>query len=151
MINRVEKFLSEYIEAGSDIITFHYEIDEDINKIISKIKNKGIKCGLAIKPKTAWSEILPYLDLIDQVTIMTVEPGFGGQKFMRDQVDKIKNISDHIKLNKMNVEVEIDGGINFETGKTCVEAGADILVAGSFLFNQGDLISSTNKMSENFN
>tara|TARA_B100000963_G_scaffold40495_3_gene30148 strand:- start:1316 stop:1972 length:657 start_codon:yes stop_codon:yes gene_type:complete len=151
MINRVEKFLSEYIEAGSDIITFHYEIDEDINKIISKIKNKGIKCGLAIKPKTTWSEILPYLDLIDQVTIMTVEPGFGGQKFMRDQVDKIKNISDHIKLNKMNVEVEIDGGINFETGKTCVEAGADILVAGSFLFNQGDLISSTNKMSENFN
>ena len=82
---------------------------------------------------------------------MTVEPGFGGQKFMSNQVDKIKNISDHIKLKKMNVEVEIDGGINFETGKTCVEAGADILVAGSFLFNQGDLISSTNKMSDNFN
>ena len=151
MINRVGKFLDEYINAGSDIITFHYEIDEDIRKIISKIKNKGIKCGLAIKPSTTWSELLPYLDLIDQVTIMTVEPGFGGQKFMSNQVDKIKNISDHIKLKKMNVEVEIDGGINFETGKTCVEAGADILVAGSFLFNQGDLISSTNKMSDNFN
>ena len=151
MINRVGKFLDEYINAGSDIITFHYEINEDIRKIISKIKNKGIKCGLAIKPSTTWSELLPYLDLIDQVTIMTVEPGFGGQKFMSNQVDKIKNISDHIKLKKMNVEVEIDGGINFETGKTCVEAGADILVAGSFLFNQGDLISSTNKMSDNFN
>ena len=151
MINRVGKFLDEYIKAGSDIITFHYEIDEDIRKIISKIKNKGIKCGLAIKPSTTWSELLPYLDLIDQVTIMTVEPGFGGQKFMNNQVDKIKNISDHIKLKNMNVEVEIDGGINFETGKTCVEAGADILVAGSFLFNQGDLISSTNKMSDNFN
>ena len=151
MINRVGKFLDEYIKAGSDIITFHYEINEDIRKIISKIKNKGIKCGLAIKPSTTWSELLPYLDLIDQVTIMTVEPGFGGQKFMSNQVDKIKNISDHIKLKKMNVEVEIDGGINFETGKTCVEAGADILVAGSFLFNQGDLISSTNKMSDNFN
>ena len=151
MINRVGKFLDEYINAGSDIITFHYEIDEDIRKIISKIKNKGIKCGLAIKPSTTWSELLPYLDLIDQVTIMTVEPGFGGQKFMSNQVDKIKNISDHIKLKNMNVEVEIDGGINFETGKTCVEAGADILVAGSFLFNQGDLISSTNKMSDNFN
>ena len=151
MINRVDKFLDEYIKAGSDIITFHYEIDEDIRKIISKIKNKGIKCGLAIKPSTTWSELLPYLDLIDQVTIMTVEPGFGGQKFMSNQVDKIKNISDHIKLKNMNVEVEIDGGINFETGKTCVEAGADILVAGSFLFNQGDLISSTNKMSDNFN
>ena len=151
MINRVGKFLDEYIKAGSDIITFHYEINEDIRKIISKIKNKGIKCGLAIKPSTTWSELLPYLDLIDQVTIMTVEPGFGGQKFMSNQVDKIKNISDHIKLKNMNVEVEIDGGINFETGKTCVEAGADILVAGSFLFNQGDLISSTNKMSDNFN
>ena len=151
MINRVGKFLDEYIKAGSDIITFHYEIDEDIRKIISKIKNKGLKCGLAIKPSTTWSELLPYLDLIDQVTIMTVEPGFGGQKFMNNQVDKIKNISDHIKLKNMNVEVEIDGGINFETGKTCVEAGADILVAGSFLFNQGDLISSTNKMSDNFN
>ena len=151
MINRVDKFLDEYIKAGSDIITFHYEVDEDIQKIISKIKNKGIKCGLAIKPRTTWSEILPYLDLIDQVTIMTVEPGFGGQKFMNNQVDKIKNISNQIKLNNMNVEVEIDGGINFETGKTCVEAGADILVAGSFLFNQGDLISSTNKMSDNFN
>ena len=76
MINRVGKFLDEYIKAGSDIITFHYEIDEDIRKIISKIKNKGIKCGLAIKPSTTWSELLPYLDLIDQVTIMTVEPGF---------------------------------------------------------------------------
>ena len=151
MINRVDKFLDEYIKAGSDIITFHYEIDEDIQKIISKIKNKGIKCGLAIKPRTTWSEILPYLDLIDQVTIMTVEPGFGGQKFMNNQVDKIKNISNQIKLNNMNVEVEIDGGINFETGKICIEAGADILVAGSFLFNQGDLISSTNKMLENFN
>ena len=82
---------------------------------------------------------------------MTVEPGFGGQKFMNNQVDKIKNISNQIKLNNMNVEVEIDGGINFETGKICIEAGADILVAGSFLFNQGDLISSTNKMLENFN
>ena len=151
MINRVGKFLDEYINAGSDIITFHYEINEDLRKIISKIKNKGIKCGLAIKPSTTWSELLPYLDLIDQVTIMTVEPGFGGQKFMSNQVDKIKNISDHIKLKKMNVEVEIDGGINFETGKTCVEAGADILVAGSFLFNQGDLITATNKLSDIFN
>ena len=151
MIKRVGRFIDNYINAGSDIITFHCEIDEDIQKIISKIKNKGIKCGLAIKPRTSWSEILPYLDLIDQVTIMTVEPGFGGQKFMNNQVDKIKNISNQIKLNNMNVEVEIDGGINFETGKICIEAGADILVAGSFLFNQGDLISSTNKMLENFN
>ena len=151
MINRVEKFLDDYIRAGSDIITFHIEINEDIENIIKKIKAKGIKCGLAIKPKTSWSEIQPYLQLIDQVIIMTVEPGFGGQEFMNDQVNKIKNISNYIKLNNLRVGIEIDGGINFETGKTCVEAGANILVAGSFLFNQGDLIAATNSLSDKFN
>lgn len=151
MINRVEKFLDDYIGAGSDIITFHIEINEDIENIIKKIKAKGIKCGLAIKPKTSWSEIQPYLQLIDQVIIMTVEPGFGGQEFMNDQVDKIKNISNYIKLNNLRVGIEIDGGINFETGQTCVEAGANILVAGSFLFNQGDLIAATNSLSDKFN
>tara|TARA_B100000161_G_scaffold58205_1_gene38507 strand:+ start:194 stop:850 length:657 start_codon:yes stop_codon:yes gene_type:complete len=151
MINRVEKFLDDYIRAGSDIITFHIEINEDIENIIKKIKAKGIKCGLAIKPKTSWSEIQPYLQLIDQVIIMTVEPGFGGQEFMNDQVDKIKNISNYIKLNNLRVGIEIDGGINFETGQTCVEAGANILVAGSFLFNQGDLIAATNSLSDKFN
>ena len=151
MINRVERFLDDYIRAGSDIITFHIEINEDIGNIIKKIKAKGIKCGLAIKPKTSWSEIQPYLQLIDQVIIMTVEPGFGGQEFMNDQVDKIKNISNYIKLNKLRVGIEIDGGINFETGQTCVEAGANILVAGSFLFNQGDLIAATNSLSDKFN
>ena len=151
MINRVEKFLDDYIRAGSDIITFHIEIKEDIENIIKKIKAKGIKCGLAIKPKTSWSEIQPYLQHIDQVIIMTVEPGFGGQEFMNDQVDKIKNISNYIKLNNLRVGIEIDGGINFETGQTCVEAGANILVAGSFLFNQGDLIAATNSLSDKFN
>ena len=151
MINRVDKFLDDYIRAGSDIITFHIEINEDIENIIKKIKAKGIKCGLAIKPKTSWSEIQPYLQHIDQVTIMTVEPGFGGQEFMNDQVDKIKNISNYIKLNNLRVGIEIDGGINFETGQTCVEAGANILVAGSFLFNQGDLIAATNSLSDKFN
>ena len=151
MINRVEKFLDDYIRAGSDIITFHIEINEDIGNIIKKIKAKGIKCGLAIKPKTSWSEIQPYLKHIDQVIIMTVEPGFGGQEFMNDQVDKIKNISNYIKLNNLRVGIEIDGGINFETGQTCVEAGANILVAGSFLFNQGDLIAATNSLSDKFN
>ena len=151
MINRVEKFLDDYIRAGSDIITFHIEINEDIENIIKKIKAKGIKCGLAIKPKTSWSEIKPYLQHIDQVIIMTVEPGFGGQEFMNDQVDKIKNISNYLKSNNLRVGIEIDGGINFETGQTCVEAGANILVAGSFLFNQGDLIAATNSLSDKFN
>ena len=151
MINRVETFLDEYINAGSDIVTFHCEVNEDLKKIIAKIKKSGIKCGLAIKPKTSWTEIKPYLNFVDQITIMTVEPGFGGQEFMNDQVVKIKHISDYIKANDLNVNIEIDGGINYETGKICVDAGANILVAGSFIFNQGDLITATNKLSDNFN
>ena len=151
MINRVEKFLDDYVEAGANIISFHLEINANIENIIKKIKKKGVKCGLAIKPNTPWSEIQPYLQYIDQIIIMTVEPGFGGQKFMYDQIDKIKNISSHIKFNSLNIDIEIDGGINFETGKICVEAGANILVAGSFLFNQGDLISATNVLSDKFN
>ena len=151
MINRVEKFLDEYINAGSDVITFHCEVNEDLKEIITKIKKSRIKCGLAIKPKTPWTEIKPYLNFVDQIIIMTVEPGFGGQEFMNDQVDKIKHISDYIKANDLNVNIEIDGGINYETGKICVDAGANILVAGSFLFNQGDLITATNKLSDNFN
>ena len=151
MINRVEKFLDEYINAGSDVITFHCEVNEDLKEIITKIKKGGIKCGLAIKPKTPWTEIKPYLNFVDQIIIMTVEPGFGGQEFMNNQVDKIKHISDYVKANDLNVNIEIDGGINYETGKICVDAGANILVAGSFLFNQGDLITATNKLSDNFN
>ena len=151
MINRVEKFLDEYIEAGSDIISFHLEIDEDIEKIITRIKKKGVKCGLSIKPNTSWIEIQPYLNLIDQLIVMTVEPGFGGQAFMEDQVIKIKEISNQLKSNNLNFEIEIDGGVNFETGQKCVEAGAHVLVAGSFLFNQGDLIKATNTLSEKFN
>ena len=151
MINRVEKFLDDYVEAGADIISFHLEINENIENIIKKIKKKGIKCGLAIKPNTPWPEIQPYLQYIYQIIIMTVEPGFVGQKFMNDQVDKIKNISDYIKLNNLKVGIEIDGGINFETGKTCVEAGANILVAGSFLFNQDDFIEATNTFFDKFN
>ena len=151
MINRVKNFLDEYINAGSDVITFHCEVNEDIKEIITKIKKGGIKSGLAIKPKTPWTEIKPYLNFVDQIIIMTVEPGFGGQEFMNDQIDKIKNISDYVKTNDLNVSIEIDGGINYETGKICVDAGANILVAGSFLFNQGDLITATNKLSDNFN
>ena len=139
MINRVEKFLDEYIKSGSDIITFHLEIDENINSLIEKVREHGVKCGLAIKPK------------IDQVIIMTVEPGFGGQSFMNDQINKIENISSYIKSHGLNLDIEIDGGINYETGKLCTDAGANILVAGSFLFKQENLIEATNQLYDFFN
>ena len=151
MIYRVNKYLDDYIKAGSNIITFHYEINENLNEIIDKIKLNGIKAGIAIKPKTSWKEIKKYLHLVDQVIIMTVEPGFGGQSFLYDQIKKIESISQYIKENNLDVDIEIDGGVNYETGKLCVDAGANILVAGSFLFEQSDLTRATNKLNDYFN
>ena len=151
MINRVGKFLDDYIKAGADIITFHLEIDEDINELIIKIKNNNIKCGIAIKPATPWEDLKPYLDNIDQIIIMTVEPGFGGQKFMDDQLSKIAQLKKYLVDNQYQIDLEIDGGVNFETGKKCIDAGANILVAGSFLFKQEDLTQATNQLNEFFN
>jgi len=151
MINRVGKFLDDYINAGSDIITFHLEVEENQNELISKIKSKNIKVGIAIKPNTPWEEIKSLLHSIDQVIVMTVEPGFGGQSFMDSQIDKIKNISNYVRDQKLNVDIEIDGGVNYETGKTCIDAGANILVAGSFLFKQENLLTATNKLNNFFN
>ena len=151
MISRVGKFLDEYIKAGSDIITFHLEIDEDINDLITKIKNNNIQCGIAIKPATPWENLKPYLDNIDQIIIMTVEPGFGGQKFMDDQLSKITQLKKYLVDNQYQIDLEIDGGVNFETGKKCIDAGANILVAGSFLFKQEDLTQATNQLNDFFN
>ena len=144
MIRRVGNFLDNYIKAGSDIITFHYEIEEDLIQLINKIKENNVKAGIAIKPDTPWEKIEEYLHVIDQVIIMTVEPGFGGQSFMNNQLNKIESISHYVKENKLNVNIEIDGGVNYETGKLCINAGANILVAGSFLFEQENLLIAAN-------
>ena len=151
MTKRVSKFLDNYIRAGSNILTFHFEIEENLNEIIKKIKDNKIKAGIAIKPKTPWEKIKEYLHTVDQVIIMTVEPGFGGQSFMSDQIKKIEDISHYIKENNLDVNIEIDGGVNYETGKLCINAGANILVAGSFLFEQENLITATNKLNDFFN
>ncbi len=151
MIKRVGTYLDDYIKGGSDIITFHYEIDENLNELVNKIRENNIKVGIAIKPKTHWLEIKKYLHTVDQVIIMTVEPGFGGQSFMNNQIKKIEDISNYIKENNLDVNIEIDGGVNYETGKLCIQAGANILVAGSFLFKQENLITATNKLNDFFN
>jgi len=151
MINRVGRFLNDYISAGSNIITFHSEIDENIKEIISKIKTNNIKCGIAIKPATPWEDLKPYLNDIDQIIIMTVEPGFGGQKFMDDQLLKINQLKNYISNNQLHIDLEVDGGVNYETGKKCVDAGANILVAGSFLFKQENLTQASNQLYDFFN
>jgi len=151
MINRVGKFLDDYIQAGSDIITIHLEIEENIKELISKIKTNNIKCGIAIKPATPWEDLKPYLNDIDQIIIMTVEPGFGGQKFMEDQLLKIEQLKNYISQNQLHVDLEVDGGVNYETGKKCVDAGANILVAGSFLFKQENLTQAADQLYDFFN
>ena len=151
MINRVGKFLDDYVKAGSDIITFHLEIDENIKELISKIKTNNIKCGIAIKPATPWEDLKPYLNDIDQIIIMTVEPGFGGQKFMEDQLLKIEQLKNYISQNQLHVDLEVDGGVNYEIGQKCVDAGANILVAGSFLFKQENLMQASNQLFDFFN
>ena len=151
MINRVGKFINEYIQTGADLITFHIEVDENINEIIKAIKSSNIKCGISLKPKTNWEVIKPYIANLDQILIMTVEPGFGGQSFMKDQLEKIKKIREFANSQNIQIDIQVDGGINYETGKLCAGAGANVLVAGSFLFKQENLTLATNKLCEYFN
>ena len=130
MINRVGKFLDDYIKAGSDIITFHLEIDENINELISKIKTNNIKCGIAIKPATPWEDLKPYLNNIDQIIIMTVEPGLV-IKSMEDQLSKIEQQNLSPKINF--ILILVDGGVNYETGKKCVDVGSIFWLLGLFI------------------
>jgi ribulose-phosphate 3-epimerase len=141
MISQPEKYADEFIKAGAQLITFHIEALKapKVLKLIKHIKSNKVKVGIAIKPKTKVETILPYLKLIDLVLVMSVEPGFGGQKFMPLAVEKIKSLRFYIKKNKLKTLIEVDGGINLETSKMCVDAGVDVLVAGSYLFGAKDL------------
>ena len=134
MISPVEPFIKEFINAGSDIISFHPEADKNTKKIISTIKKSNCKVGIAVHPNIKIEEIKEFLNDVDLVIIMTVVPGFGGQKFLEDQVNKISELKEIRKNINANFEIEIDGGINYQTSKICVDKGADILVAGSYVY-----------------
>ena len=141
MISPVDNFIKEFADAGSDIITFHPEATQDVSKTIDLIKNEKKKVGISLKPKSKIDLIENYLSEIDLVLIMSVEPGFGGQKFMPEVLSKTKILKKIIKEKNLNVDIEIDGGINFENCTLAKEAGANILVSGSTIFkeNQGNL------------
>ena len=141
MISPVDKFIKDFSKAGADIITFHPEATPNITKTINLIKDEGKKIGMSLKPKSRISLIEDYLDEIDLVLIMSVEPGFGGQKFMPEILEKTRKIKDIIEKKNLKTEIEIDGGINFENCSLAKKAGANILVSGSTIFkeNQGDL------------
>ena len=135
MISPVAKYIDSFINAGADIISFHPEADETGIEIIKNIKSNKCKAGIAIHPSIKMNDITRFLDKIDLVVIMTVVPGFGGQRFMQSQVKKILELKKIKEEKKLNFEIEIDGGINFETAKICRESGADVLVAGSYIFS----------------
>ncbi len=141
MISPVDKYIEQFANSGADIITFHPEATDNTLKTIKLIKDCNKKVGISLKPKSEISLIHDVLDKIDLVLIMSVEPGFGGQKFMPEVVPKIKELKKIIDNNKLNVDLEIDGGINFVNAKQVKDAGANILVSGSTIFkeNNGDL------------
>jgi ribulose-phosphate 3-epimerase len=141
MISPVHKYIEAYADAGADIITIHPEATEDLSASISKIKDLKKKVGVSLNPETKVSIIKDYLDQIDLVLIMSVNPGFGGQKFMPKVLDKIKELKKIQKEKNIDFDIEIDGGINFENSKLVIEAGANILVSGTTIFksNNGDI------------
>ncbi len=138
MIENPEKYIQDFANAGADIITFHYEAvePEKIESVIKMIKTTGKKAGLSIKPKTSPKVIYPYLKDLDLVLVMTVEPGFGGQKFMEDCADKILKIKSNAP---QDLIIQVDGGINDITGKICTQKGATSLVAGNYIYKSDDI------------
>ena len=138
MIARPDEYLEQFIEAGSDIITIHYESECDVMSTLIRIKKSGKKAGLALKPSTPAEVILKFLDVVDLILVMTVEPGFGGQKFMLDMLPKIKSVRQYINFSGRTIDLEVDGGINNITNLEAISFGANVIVAGSYIFAEGE-------------
>jgi len=141
MISPVHNFIKNFADAGADIITIHPEATNDLESSIKKIKSYNKKVGISLNPETSLDKLNNVLDKIDLVLIMSVNPGFGGQKFIENTLNKIKKLRLKIDQLKLKVEIEVDGGINFENSKSIIKAGADILVSGSTIFksNEGNI------------
>ena len=146
MISPVHKYIEDYANAGADIITIHPEATENLEDSIKKIKELKKKVGVSLNPNSKIELIINYLDKIDLVLIMSVNPGFGGQKFIPEVLDKIKELKKIQKEKNLNYDIEIDGGINFDNCKIAIEAGANILVSGTTVFksNDGDIKKNIN-------
>ncbi len=148
MVSDPKFYAEKFIESGADIITFHYEACNNSKELISYLRKtfSNIKIGISIKPKTDVNAIIDLIELVDLVLVMSVEPGFGGQKFMPMAIEKIKTIRKYILENNLNTLIEVDGGINVETAKYCIDAGVDILVAGTSVFKSDDIKKVCNDM-----
>ena len=140
MIQQPIRYVEQFCDAGADILTIHAEADtvENNQKALRMIREKGVRAAVSIKPGTPISALEPYMELMDMILVMTVEPGFGGQKFMEDMMEKVRALRKLMDVRMSGVELEVDGGVNLDTGKICVDAGANVLVAGSALFKVPD-------------
>tara|TARA_B100000212_G_scaffold93494_2_gene68721 strand:- start:759 stop:1421 length:663 start_codon:yes stop_codon:yes gene_type:complete len=138
MISPVDNYIEEFALAGSDIITFHPEATPDTKKTINLIKKYNKKVGISLKPKSKIELILDHLESVDLILIMSVEPGFGGQKFMPEVLEKIKSLNQIIRDKNLNIDLEVDGGINFENCRDAKKAGANVLVSGSTIFKENN-------------
>lgn len=145
MVKNPEDVIDSYTEAGSDIITVHIEATSKLDEIITKLKKANIKCGISLKPNTPVDLILPYIDKIDLVLVMSVEPGFGGQKFIESTIDKVKALSD-IRKSTHSFIIEVDGGINVDNAVKLKEVGADLIVVGTYLMNSNDIAATYRKL-----
>lgn len=138
MISDPLKYAEDFAKAGADIINFHVECDSPVDETIDKILSLGCRAGLTVKPKTPVEAVYPYLDKLSMVLIMTVEPGFGGQKFMADMMEKVSKLRAKVTELGLDTEIQVDGGIGLATAPVAIEAGADVLVAGSAVFGAED-------------
>ena len=136
MISPVHNFIKNFADAGADIITIHPEATNDLASSIKKIKSYNKKAGVSLNPETSVDKVLPVINSIDLVLVMSVNPGFGGQKFMKETLEKVKILRKEIDSKKLKTQIEIDGGINFENAKMASEAGVDILVSGTTIFKE---------------
>jgi len=144
MVTEPERYIQDFVDCGADSITVHAEACEDLERTVELIRDAGIKVGVSIKPATPVNDISHLLKDIDMVLIMTVQPGFGGQKYMDECTEKIREVRELISREELDVDVEVDGGIADGTLETVVQAGANILVAGSYIFN-GDITKNVRK------
>lgn len=144
MITNPVRYVQSFVDAGADSITFHIECDDNADDCIRRIHDLNCKCGIAIKPSTDIDSILPYINTVDMILVMTVEPGFGGQSFMPDMLEKVRKIRD---LNS-KINIQVDGGINSSSASGAVDAGANWLVAGSAIFGQKDFDKAVKGLKE---
>ena len=138
MIDPIEPYIDDFIKAGADIISIHPEANDNIEKCIDKIKSNNVKAGLAINPDTNWEVVIPFLDKLDIIVVMSVHPGFGGQKFIPYALEKLKLLRKKIDETHPHIDLEIDGGVNFENIDSILKAGANVIVAGTTTFTGGE-------------